>query len=192
MLAILLATCAHSPPAPTAIGDRLETLGPLIAHRASAAVCAPRTPRARLPGRPRPAPCASLDCWMASDCSADEDCDQRPNGHCVHWMLKGYQGDRCEYDDCYRDEDCAGRGVCACGDTQNRCLGDSDCRVDADCGSGRWCSPSSNCGFDIVAYHCRARADLCVDAGDCPATPRHVCAFDDATRRWSCASCDRR
>ena len=107
----------------------------------------------------------------------------------------------CTSDKCAADGDCAptaqdlARGlgsisVCTCasgsGCARNGCsIG--NCRVDADCGSGMYCSPSTtNC---ITSYQCHTPLDECADFTDCAAaTPN--CAFQAAIGHWRCVAPD--
>ena len=77
-------------------------------------------------------------------CQQDSDCTAGINGRCL--QLRGcYMA--CSYDECFRDSDCAGNVPCQCRDSAsstdgNRCLINSNCRVDDDCGPAGYCSPS--------------------------------------------------
>jgi hypothetical protein len=62
---------------------------------------------------------------------------------------------------------------------------DSDCRVDADCGPGSFCSPSTSqsgswCG---LTYHCHTARDACLDDSDRAVS---TCNFDYQQGYWAC------
>ncbi len=125
-------------------------------------------------------------------CTSDLDCvDGGINGRCS--LGEGVISNRCTYDQCFRDADCA-QGPCACRSPEysnaNVCLTSSTCRVDSDCRGGRWCSLSpraTGATCALSAYHCRTSTDLCTTDADCAdAGSRGVCAFD-ASNRWSCS-----
>jgi Cys-rich repeat protein len=74
-----------------------------------------------------------------------------------------------------------------------------NCRVDADCGAGGYCSPSSNtgiCGDSLAGYYCQTPADLCIDDSDCPGSPvgssgtiivgNPGCVYSTTDSRWEC------
>lgn len=100
-------------------------------------------------------------------CVLDTDCAEGVNGRCSH-LHHGTAADRqyCSYDECASDTGCGG-GICRCrtsadSDVANRCFDDGNCRTDADCGPGGFCSPSLvDAGFCACPTE-----DLCVDAGD--------------------------
>jgi hypothetical protein len=71
----------------------------------------------------------------------------------------------------------------------------SDCRVDADCGPGGYCSPtvSSSCGafYGVQGYYCHRPGDACVNDSDCAAGttgPAPYCAYDTSVGRWVCGT----
>lgn len=131
-------------------------------------------------------------------CRAHSDCTEGENGRCAG---NGHDGWRCTYDSCFTDLDCAGGvggpGVCACEggsrSDNNVCLV-GNCRVDADCGEGGYCSPSlGDCGnyFGVVGYFCHTDADVCVDDADCGAgggSSQAYCAFKPTVGHWMCSN----
>lgn len=92
------------------------------------------------------------------------------------------------------DTDCATGLTCACHGSPythgagNTCV-PGNCRVDADCGSGGYCSPSDapmSCGA-LGGYYCHTAADQCIDDTDCPSSQGpQVCAYSTSTGRWEC------
>ena len=124
-------------------------------------------------------------------CTAHEDCTDGDNGRCVG---NSHDGWYCTYDLCASDDGCDG-GVCECGggwrSDHNVCLG-GNCRVDADCGPGGYCSPTfGDCGdySGVEAYQCHTPDDACIDDEDCGdgAPFAAYCAFNPAARRWMCS-----
>lgn len=114
--------------------------------------------------------------WGPIQCTSDSECTDQADGRCVR-LGDGYYA--CSYHPCQQDTDCPGAGeVCECGVgplAQNACL-KADCRIDADCGSGRWCSPVAlSCPPEfspiLSEYHCVTTADECVDDEDCRPCP---------------------
>jgi hypothetical protein len=68
-----------------------------------------------------------------------------------------------------------------------------NCRVDADCGAGGYCSPSSltfTCGDGLAGYYCHTKADLCIDDSDCTVMPTIAaipgCVYSTTDSRWEC------
>jgi hypothetical protein len=139
-------------------------LGAPMHHRAIAADC----PSSRGAIASSPACDATSDpTCPEADCVTDADCVDGPNGRCSH-LHRGPANIRlfCTYDACANDDGCTG-GPCSCRDSAasaeaNRCFDAGNCRVDADCGAGGYCSPSL-IGFGFC--ECPTE-DLCVDAGD--------------------------
>jgi hypothetical protein len=124
-------------------------------------------------------------------CTAHEDCTEGDNGRCIG---NGHDGWYCSYDRCFVDDDCD--NVCECeggfrGDF-NVCVG-GDCRTDADCGPGGYCSPSfGDCGeyTGVVAYYCHTPDDECIDDSDCDGDGNFgapYCAYNPAAGKWMCS-----
>jgi hypothetical protein len=66
-----------------------------------------------------------------------------------------------------------------------------NCRVDANCGPGGYCSPSlGTCGNygGVVGYYCHTAKDKCVDDSDCAAQGGGDCRYDAMTGAWACAT----
>ncbi len=151
----------------------------------------------RVPENHRP---QAIDCDMErprppvnvngpADCNSHEDCTAGLNGRCSDFG----RHHSCTYDACFSDSDC-GSGVCGCGvnarTDANSCMS-GNCRVNADCGAGGYCSPSfGECGpfLGPVAYYCHTAQDECIDDRDCPdANGRPgYCAYNELARRWQC------
>jgi hypothetical protein len=87
-----------------------------------------------------------------------------------------------------------------------------DCRIDADCGPGGYCSPSQvgvlcscpspalcppgthcepgPCTCDDAcghAYYCHTSSDACIDDSDC--SQGATCNYDTVEKHWTCANC---
>ena len=115
-------------------------------------------------------------------------------------------GCTCTYDTCTTDADCTqSGGPCECRpaaqsngqgivapatSASNICL-IGNCRVDANCGAGGYCSPSfGSCGnyAGVVGYYCHTAKDKCVDDADCAAQGAGDCRYDQTTSAWACAT----
>jgi len=127
-------------------------------------------------------------------CSSDSQCaDAGPNGRCIE-SNGGAVYCSCTVDTCADDSGCGKDEVCAChgspytGGAGNHCV-PGNCRVDADCGSVGWCSPSystNGCG-DIGGYYCHTPQDQCVNDSDCPTMNGPMnCSYDSGLRYWRC------
>jgi hypothetical protein len=71
----------------------------------------------------------------------------------------------------------------------NTCL-TSNCRVDADCGAGGYCSPADNvssCG-SVLGYFCHTASDMCLDDSDCTGSGMgpQVCTYVPTAGHWEC------
>jgi hypothetical protein len=99
---------------------------------------------------------------------------------------------------CTADTDCPGT-VCDCGKhfacfqkNQNACLPSGNCRIDADCGPGGYCSFSSDgayCGYQhLSGYFCHTASDSCSDDSDCPPDQfgPESCQINNDNKTWSC------
>jgi hypothetical protein len=128
----------------------------------------------------------------AMSCSTDTDCQGTSFPSC--------RAGTCQFDACVTSDDCASGTTCGCSDMfngnaayhPNQCL-PSNCRVDADCGGGGYCSPtvSSSCGpfYGVTGFYCHTSADTCENDSDCPATsPAGYCAYDPSVGHWACGS----
>jgi hypothetical protein len=121
-------------------------------------------------------------------CATDADCVDGDNGRCSF----GRGGPTCDYDTCFKDEDCGADKVCLCDGASsgtgggNTCIS-ANCRVDADCGAFT-CSPTlGSCGHytNFVAYRCHTATDSCATDADCGVG---YCAFDEVAGNWACSS----
>lgn len=128
------------------------------------------------------------------NCSSDAQCvDAGVNGRCVT-NNGGAAFCYCTSDSCADDGACPTGQTCAChgspytGGVGNHCV-PGNCRVDADCGVGGWCSPTyttSGCG-SVGGYYCHTPQDQCVNDSDCAdAGSFYVCAFETNIGYWSC------
>jgi hypothetical protein len=104
-------------------------------------------------------------------------------------------GCSCWTDECSGDSACPAGNTCACRGSPyaagpNTCV-PGNCRVDADCGPGGWCSPSSmssGCA-GISGYYCHTPNDQCVNDSDCrPLSTFPYCRYDRTVGYWSCQS----
>jgi hypothetical protein len=155
-----------------------------VQHRAQAAAC----PTDRAPGG-----CPYKGSTISS-CLADSDCsDGGTNGRCQSVYASGAGVCMCTYDACFSDADCHTTELCLCVSSGNRCV-PANCRADADCGPGSFCSPSiGDCGavYGVHGYYCHGPNDTCVDDADCPTMPGQVegaCFYDRTTGAWHCAN----
>jgi hypothetical protein len=64
-----------------------------------------------------------------------------------------------------------------------------NCRIDADCGAGGYCSPSAgsdSCG-GLGGYYCHTPKDSCINDTDCSSNnPGQVCTFSTTDAHWEC------
>jgi hypothetical protein len=123
-------------------------------------------------------------------CTRDSQCTMGTNGRCLTPQYVPLPcSTACSYDECFADSDCKGNVPCICRAsatdfTANVCMSGSNCRVDADCGAGGYCSPSAVAGCGS-AYFCHTPGDTCVDDSDC-ATQGGWCNYDPMTTHWKC------
>jgi hypothetical protein len=164
-----------------------------VKHRPSAVACSTDRPAgvcavAMAAGASAPTPA----------CTKDSDCTAGSNGRCLE--LGHVAVCSCSYDMCTTDADCTQTGgPCACrpdaqsivaptSTASNTCLA-GDCRVDADCGAGGYCSPSlGSCGnyLGVTGYYCHTSADACIDDADCTAHGGGDCRYNDTKKAWDC------
>jgi len=150
-------------------------------HRAQAVAC--DNMRDTTPADPQPG---------NAQCQVHADCTDGDNGRCTG---NGHDGWYCTYDECFVDGDC--EHVCACEggfrSDFNHCIG-GNCRTDADCGRGGFCSPSlGSCGHYDKAdgYWCHTAEDECVDDTDCGTQPGDFgpyCAWSAELGHWACSN----
>jgi hypothetical protein len=156
-----------------------------VNHRAAGAAC----PQQRGPGM-LPSMC-SYDAGPPPGCLKDADCIAGNNGRCMHPDLTpAVCVTACSYDECFTDSDCPSGQPCDCRasaavSTANVCVMGSQCRVDADCGPGGYCSPSAGYGsFGCgTAYFCHTAGDTCDNDTDCDGSK---CQYDSMTSHWRC------
>lgn len=187
-LALALLVCAGGCGDGRALGGGDMSGGRIPAvHRAVAPVCTDD----------RPAYNCNISAGPAQ-CKADSDCTAGRNGRCVG---NGHDGCTCSYDTCTTDADCKSTELCDCRSPwhygpngPNRCL-PTNCRTDADCGPGGWCSPSYDpgCGryFGVTLWRCHTPRDLCLDDSDCMNADggwgMPYCGWRPETGRWECS-----
>jgi hypothetical protein len=157
------------------------------------------------------------------ECTLDSECTTGTNGRCLPSDAPFREClNFCSYDGCFGDSDCLDNVPCDCrggaSDTSaNECLTTSNCRVDADCGPGGFCSPSEVHNFCFCpspalctpgttacyagttqvscacgdacghGYFCHTKTDSCVDDRDCASG--ETCNYDTTVGRWDCAIC---
>lgn len=128
-----------------------------------------------------PSPCATIG---VGACKSDSECRDGKDGQCVLSLPSGTCS--CTYDACFVDSDCSG-GVCACSGhySGNTCVS-GNCRLDADCGRGGYCSPvMAACGGAIIGYQCHTQKDKCVTDAECV---DRACTFVPNEGGWACRS----
>jgi hypothetical protein len=162
-------------------------------HRATASSCT--QPRS---GGDGGVPDCDAGSYGSVSCRYDSDCTAGADGRCECDIDGVFTSAKCSYDACQSDSDCVANGssggVCDCREGQlgtgnqsaaNVCLA-GNCRTDADCGSGGYCSPSNvpGCGPGWwYGYFCHTANDTCTNDTDCP-RPNGVCAtYGNA---WTC------
>ncbi|HEY2404917.1 MAG TPA: hypothetical protein VGI10_02895 [Polyangiaceae bacterium] len=150
-------------------------------HRPASTLC-PEQRAAVTPTPQNSGPCASDTC----ECRQDSDCTQGTNGRCG--IPEPIAGVWCTYDGCASDDDCPNATPCHCRSSAasweaDYCATNSNCRIDADCGPGGYCSPS----YCDLSYHCHSPADACTDDSDC--TEPAGCNFDTTIQGFICALC---
>ncbi len=136
-------------------------------------------------------------------CTLDSQCTAGTAGRCLTiWgpLPPGCLG-CCSYDQCLSDADCTENAPCECrtsdsAEDPNFCASGGNCRIDADCGPGGYCSPSEigelcacvgsrPCGEH--GYFCHTPNDTCVDDEDCNVGER--CSYVMLGQSWACAVC---
>jgi hypothetical protein len=169
-------------------------------------------------GSNEPLASASM-CPEPVDCQRDAECSDGEQGRCLASRFPCFPA--CSYDTCSTDDDCPDHEPCSCRDSAtallpNHCLTEGNCRIDADCGTGGYCSPSLLEGLCVCTsvdycavvdptntctttgscscgdscghdYYCHTPSDECLNDSDCEDGAR--CGFDLAHRHWICAIC---
>lgn len=162
-----------------------------LRHRATATAC------------PSTRPASMCDPGVGSGpplmCRSDSECTAGTNGRCVG---NPHDGCRCNYDACSTDGDCM-NAACECRLASRGAAGANvcipgNCRVDADCGVGGYCSPTlGSCGDygGLVGYYCHTARDECVDDADCATVldggflgQRPYCMYSQEVGRWVCSN----
>ena len=174
-------------------------------HRASDMQCRQPAPAGTCSASPDCADDGGIsDCLTSSSswqwtCLSDGDCaDAGVGGRCAAWTTLA--GCSCTFDRCVGDSDCPKGQTCACHGSPymlgsgNACV-PGNCRIDADCGAGAYCSPTPAlpCNQDPrvlycqgVGYYCHTPKDECVDDGDCEAVGSPGCLYDATAGYWKC------
>jgi hypothetical protein len=183
-------------------------------HRAAGLVCPQQRSSVSLTTDP-----FCIDSPLRS-CVSDLNCTEGVNGRCIpdHFACSSV----CSYDTCLTDSDCPDNEACECRASEtsvaaNRCQTDGNCRIDADCGTNGYCSPSqvgvfcfcpspALCDPDTTScyagntrvacacgdscghgYFCHTSRDACTDDSDCESGG--TCNYDTVEQRWICAYC---
>ncbi len=140
----------------------------------------------------------------ADPCTFDSDCVAGNAGRCVYGeaTAKG----KCSYDECYSDTDCPTGDLCLCRDaeeiipdlsilagthkpTNTVCAAAPTCKIDNDCGSGGFCSPSYDPTTGKFTFQCHLPQDECTNDDDCLCpndNTTDLCFFDPAKGHWGC------
>ena len=144
-------------------------------------------------GRPLPTMCSLCrppgSGIHTGPCATDADCTDGENGRCIF----ASRTSACDYDGCFKDEDCATGEICECDGSRgggNICV-PANCITDDDCG-GFECSPTlGSCGHYTppTAYRCHTVEDGCTIDADCAAVSDEAyCAFDESIGSWQCST----
>ena len=172
---------------------------PVPKHREVAEVCE-STLEPRLDPTCTPSQPGGVD--PENECTSDAECEG-DGARCLDaWQGMGETLCTCHVPQCFEDAECPGTAVCNCGKTENSgsmhcegpggqsCLHEclfSDCQTDADCGEGKFCSPSWDiCGWQKVGYHCHdPEVAECFSAWECMGADHWGCNFEKGTG-WVC------
>jgi hypothetical protein len=104
----------------------------------------------------------------------------RPTGHAAG-------GNRCTYETCASDTDCASGSLCMCGTSGDRSYcASANCHDSTECASGRSCAevpPDSATGG---GRYCTTSSDTCHEASDCGSGK--TCGYSTSRRRWECVA----
>jgi hypothetical protein len=139
-------------------------------HRAASSTC----PAQRGPN------CVSVDgCQNDSavnngsyvSCTQDSDCTTGRNGRCFEEGPMACMTD-CTYDTCFSDSDCPNSQPCECRQTDsdsaaNTCETGGNCRIDADCGQGGYCSLSQVNNSCFCPSSALCPSGTCCSPGPC-------------------------
>jgi hypothetical protein len=181
-------------------------------HRAAGSTCSEQ----RAPGSVSIPDACYINPIATISCVQDSDCTAGTNGRCVSGgPIACHAG--CSYDACFSDSDCPSDQLCECRSVAfagaNWCIAGGNCRIDADCSPGSFCSPSlidkiscvcpspalcgpdnnpSSAGIQLCGnscgqgYFCHTPQDSCIDDSDCGSPGS--CAYDQLDQRWACYS----
>jgi hypothetical protein len=160
-------------------------------HRPSDAQCMQTAPAGNCP-------CTAGCSSPQFTCTSDSACaDAGANGRCIN--QGGPAGCGCTYDRCAGDTDCPSGQTCGCHGSPYTFGGGStcvpgNCRVDADCGTGGYCSPSpampcNMTGWDYcqgLGYYCHTPTDWCMNDSDCGVGAGSGCVYSASNGDWEC------
>ena len=160
-------------------------------HRPSDAQCTQTAPAGNCP-------CTAGCSSPQFTCTSDSACaDAGANGRCIN--QGGPAGCGCTYDRCAGDTDCPSGQTCGCHGSPYTFGGGStcvpgNCRVDADCGTGGYCSPSpampcNMTGWDYcqgLGYYCHTPTDWCMNDSDCGVGAGSGCVYSASNGDWEC------
>jgi hypothetical protein len=159
-------------------------------HRPTHACC---------PSQRSPGPSGQPYSGSVNACSSDSQCTAGVNGRCFPWEGLVSAGG-CSYDECFTDSTCGSGTPCVCrasltDDSANVCDPGGNCVVDADCGPGGYCSPSTrSCYVNPGPYYCHTPMDTCINDSDCPSVEASSCpvftscAYDSDAGHWGCSN----
>jgi hypothetical protein len=142
---------------------------------------------------------------VVNACTQDAYCTAGMNGRCISPNFPGPAGGSgCSYDACFSDSDCPNNVPCKCrkqatDNAPNYCASESNCRIDSDCGSNGFCSPSvlditgAVAGSVGFGYFCHTPQDACLNDSDCdpsdclssPGCEKMACAYTESSH-WDC------
>lgn len=176
-----------------ALDAAAPTPAPLTATPLSTPTDPPRTANSPRPagGRCASAPAGVTDPKLHYDeCHTDKDCKDGSQGRCVAIsQVRRPASNRCTYEECTRDSDCAAAGgVCLCGTSavaRSFCRA-GDCRDASDC-HGLQCHevpPEVTGSFGVQAQYCQTPKDTCHSAADCAADK--TCGYAPGKHVWEC------
>jgi hypothetical protein len=133
------------------------------------------------------APPGVIDPNIHTGCTSDKDCTEGYEGRCVAFKAWGERpaSNRCTYDACEHDSDCAHGQLCMCAGPGARNLCETaDCHDDADC-NGMKCAPIPiTSDWKSAAQYCRTTQDTCQSPTDCGA--QKTCGYSKRKHLWEC------
>jgi hypothetical protein len=185
-------TPAPLPPEPQPIQATLPDGGTATFGCAKHADCTSK-PNGRCVYRPSHPSYPSGNVCLYEDCLTDTDCAN--GGVC---QCAGDEASLCSAGcncpdhapSCTVQQDFA----CSCGNANLCVLGTQpsakNCRVDADCGPGRYCSPGFNGCGELAGWFCHTPDDTCFDHTDCPGGGPCYPPFAADARGWRCGQAE--